>query len=78
VERLVDEAQILLMAGTFTTGSTLVAITFYLLKNPVVLKRLKAELNSALPDIEESIKLSQIETLPYLVRRKQLEDEVDN
>jgi cytochrome P450 len=78
MERLVDEAQILLMAGTFTTANTLVAITFYLLKSPDVLKKLKAELDSALPGTEESFTLPQIETLPYLVRRKQLENEVQN
>lgn len=78
MERLVDEAQILLMAGTFTTANTLVAITFYLLQNPDVMKKLKAELDSALPGTEESFTLSQIETLPYLVRWKQLQNEVEN
>lgn len=64
--RLVDEARILLAAGTDTTANTLAAITYHLLANPEILKRLKDELASAIPHPESTPELYQIEGLPYL------------
>jgi len=63
--RLVDEARILLAAGTDTTANTLAAITYHLLANPDFLSKLKEELAIAMPD-STMPKLSQIEGLPYL------------
>jgi cytochrome P450 len=64
--RLVHEARILLAAGTDTTASTLATITYHLLANPEILKRLKDELLIAIPEQEKMPEVSQIEGLPYL------------
>jgi len=64
--RLVDEARILLAAGTDTTANTLAAITYHLLANPDILSKLKRELAIAIPDTETIPELSQVEGLPYL------------
>jgi cytochrome P450 len=64
--RLVDEARIILAAGTDTTANTLAAITYHLLANPGILKRLKDELAIAIPNPNTMPESSQIEGLPYL------------
>jgi cytochrome P450 len=64
--RLVDEARIILAAGTDTTANTLAAITYHLLANPGILKRLKDELATAIPNPDAMPESSQIEGLPYL------------
>jgi cytochrome P450 len=64
--RLVDEARIILAAGTDTTANTLAAITYHLLANPGILKRLKDELVIAIPNHDAMPESSQIEGLPYL------------
>ncbi|KAI0019377.1 cytochrome P450 [Xylariomycetidae sp. FL0641] len=43
-KRLVDEAMVLVLAGSETTASTLAALTYHLLADPALLARLKAEL----------------------------------
>ncbi|KAH6706484.1 cytochrome P450 [Leptodontidium sp. MPI-SDFR-AT-0119] len=65
-ERLIDEARVLLGAGTDTTANTLAAITYHLLANPAILKKLRNELIAAIPDLNDTPPLAQIETLPYL------------
>jgi cytochrome P450 len=64
--RLVDEARILLAAGTDTTANTLAAITYHLLANPEILRKLKIELEGAIPDPDAMPESSKIESLPYL------------
>lgn len=65
-DRLLDEARVLIGAGTDTTANTLAALTYHILANPEVLKRLKAELAEAMPDAEAMPELARLETLPYL------------
>ena len=62
-----DEGFILVGAGGETTAQTLAVLSFHLLKNPEVLKRLRAELVEAMPDSSISISWQQLEQLPYLV-----------
>jgi cytochrome P450 len=64
--RLVDEARILLAAGTDTTANTLAAITYHLLANPEVLRKVKTELETVIPKSDNMPKSSEIESLPYL------------
>lgn len=64
--RLVNEARILLAAGTDTTANTLATITYHLLANPEILKKLKDELTTAIPDVELMPEISLVESLPYL------------
>ena len=41
-------------------------MTVHLLTNPKVVKKLRAELNSALPDVSAPLSINKIEQLPYL------------
>ena len=66
-ERMIDEARVLLAAGTDTTARALTVITYHLLADPERLKRLKTELEAALPDPNSQPSYAQVETLPYLV-----------
>jgi cytochrome P450 len=64
--RLLDEAIVLIGAGTDTTANTLAALTYHILANPDILKKLKAELAEAIPDVEALPESTRIEALPYL------------
>ncbi|KAA8566069.1 hypothetical protein MFRU_039g00150 [Monilinia fructicola] len=64
--RLLQEAQNISIAGTETTAWTLSALTFYLLSNPKVLIKLRAELKTVLPDSSVEPTLKDMEQLPYL------------
>lgn len=66
--RLADEAQLLLGAGIEITAWTLCQTLFYVLSNPNILKRLKAELREAVPDISaaDAFSFAKLEALPYL------------
>ncbi|OBT77934.1 hypothetical protein VF21_04356 [Pseudogymnoascus sp. 05NY08] len=66
VRRLSDEAEVLVLAGTLTTAWTLDLCTFYLLRTPSALRRLKAELRAAIPDRNVPTPLVTLEQLPYL------------
>lgn len=66
LERLWQEGQIVVGAGTETTAWTLSATLFYLLDNPSVLAKLREELENALPDATERASWSRLEQLPYL------------
>lgn len=65
--RLREEAYVLVVAGAETTAGTLAAITYQLLSKPAMLKKLKAELETAMPDPNERPVTSKLEGLPYLV-----------
>lgn len=67
LDRLQDEGQILLAAGSETTAKTLTVIAFHLLNNPVVLTRLQAELQTVLPTPSSTASWTELEQLPYLV-----------
>jgi cytochrome P450 len=66
VDRLHQEALTIVGAGTETTGGTLDTITYYVLSNPPILKRLKAELTGAFPTPTDSISYEAARRLPYL------------
>jgi cytochrome P450 len=66
VERLWQEAQIFTFAGTETVAWTLSVMIFYLLSIPAVLKKLKLELNKAIPDPDKVPEWKELEQLPYL------------
>ena len=67
-ERLWEEAQVACIAGTETTAWTLSVLTFYLLSNNDVMRKLRKELEDADPDISSSVEIKDLEKLPYLVR----------
>ncbi|MCJ1247251.1 hypothetical protein MMC30_004465 [Trapelia coarctata] len=63
---LVDEAVTVVAAGTVTTAHTLSVITFHLLNNPEMLRKLQSELHTVMPDGQGQAKWQQLEQLPYL------------
>ena len=65
-QRLTDEAQIVVGAGTATTSWALSVATYHLLSSPKILEKLKLELIDAIPDPNVSVPLSVLEQLPYL------------
>ncbi|KAH8594893.1 cytochrome P450 [Bisporella sp. PMI_857] len=66
VERLNDEATLLIVAGSETTAWTLTVALYHLLANPVVLRRLKNELFEMIPDPTTRTPLPVLENLSYL------------
>jgi cytochrome P450 len=66
--RLAEEANVLLSAGTDSSANTLSAITFHLLSNPPILRKLREELEKAIPDKDDRQfpSFNQVEQLPYL------------
>lgn len=67
IPRLREEAFQLVGAGIITTAWTLSVATFHLLANPRILRKLKEDLTSAIPDPSVSVPLEVLEGLPYLV-----------
>ena len=67
-QSLLDEAGILLGAGSDTTGITLMVATHFVLQNPQIRQRLETELREAWPVLEEIPRYEVLEKLPYLVR----------
>ncbi|EXJ83291.1 hypothetical protein A1O1_06910 [Capronia coronata CBS 617.96] len=65
-DRLQDEAQTLVGAGSETTAKSLSVITFYLLDDRKKLDKLRAELKSVMPTPDSPVSLTVLEQLPYL------------
>lgn len=68
-ERIWEEAQVICIAGTETTAWALSVLTFYLLSNPDVLRKLRTELEHAIPDPSADVEIKELEKLQYLVRQ---------
>ncbi|KAH8704309.1 cytochrome P450 [Phaeosphaeriaceae sp. PMI808] len=68
IERLADDAQMVVMAGTLTTAATLEIIFFWLLSQPETLQKLKDELSMAIPNLNDASNVPPptLEALPYL------------
>ncbi|TVY90608.1 Cyrochrome P450 monooxygenase, partial [Lachnellula willkommii] len=66
VERLRQEGQLLLGAGSDTVANTLSITTFHLVDNPEKMLKLARELEKAMPDPNEPAELTLVEQLPYL------------
>lgn len=65
--RLREEAFQLVGAGIITTAWTLSVATYHLLDNPRILRKLKEDLVSVMPDPYISVPLEVLEGLPYFV-----------
>lgn len=63
---LIDEAALLIIAGSDTSAYTLTCATYYLLSTPLALTALREELDSAKTAIQEC-NWEKIRKLPYLV-----------
>jgi cytochrome P450 len=66
-DRLWQESLLVVGAGADTTANVCAQLTFHLLSNPDKLAILRKELEEALPDAYEPVKLIVVEHLPYLV-----------
>ena len=69
VDRLWQEAQLLLAAGTVTTATSISSALVYLLLDQDKLIVLLQELEAAMPDITNPKRQAELERLPYLVSR---------
>ena len=65
-ERLAQESVLLSGAGTHTTAWAMTVATFYLLSQANTLRKLKDELETAMPDPLAPVALGTLERLPYL------------
>lgn len=66
VSRLMEEGSVVVGAGTETTAWCLSVITYHLLSQPPIIKRLRDELLAAMPNPKGSTRLETLEGLPYL------------
>jgi len=67
VERMTDEAFILIAAGTETTAKTLTETMFHILNTPGVLQKLTEELDAEITSRDDVPTWTRLEKLPYLV-----------
>lgn len=66
-DRLRAESMIMLLAGTLAAAHTLTFVVFYVLQNPKIEKRLRAELQPAFKDYPNKMpRWADLEKLPYL------------
>lgn len=66
VDRLADEAQLMIGAGLETTAWALTTLSYHLISNPPILQKLRAELEKAIPDPATTVDSLYLEKLPYL------------
>lgn len=67
LRRMSAESQLLISAGMETTGNALSFVTYHLLKNPDILRKLREELDTVGQDLTEILEYKQLRELPYLV-----------
>lgn len=67
LSRMLDEAGVLVGAGTVTTARTLAVVSFYLATRQPVRKRLMEELKAVMPTVDAPVSSIELERLPYLV-----------
>lgn len=66
LHRLVMEAQTMIGAAILTTGWSLTVASFHIINTPEILRNLRAELVSNIPDPNAELDWLQLERLPYL------------
>lgn len=67
-QRVVDESVLLISAGLLTTAWALSVGSFHIINDESVYKRLREELDAAVPDptVSDAFKWAELEKLPYL------------
>ena len=65
-DRLWQEGEVVVAAGTITTAWALGVSTYFVLATPAILSQLKAELEAAIPDPLQPHSLVVLERLPFL------------
>lgn len=66
-ERLLQEAEQFIVAGSETTGHTLAVTTFYILQDKDVQEKLRQELINADIVFDGNLEITKLQALPYLV-----------
>ena len=66
-DRMVQEAEQFIVAGSETTGHTLSVTMFHITQSPDVQTRLRQELADAKISFDTSPDITQLQNLPYLV-----------
>jgi len=64
--QLFDDAHVLFSAGSHTTGTTLIAGVYHLLRNPDIKQRLIDEVRAVWPVLDQPPSYEQLEKLPFL------------
>ena len=67
VDRMAEEALVIIAAGGETTSRVLTMAIYYLLVNPAALKRLNGEIFRVMPNVNVMPSVKSLETLPWLV-----------
>ena len=67
LDRLAQEAAVVIVAGGETTARSLELGVFYILNNPSVLARLQEVAAKAMPDVSKTPSAKSLEEIPYLV-----------
>jgi cytochrome P450 len=67
VDRITEEAYVILIAGTETTAGTMAVICYLLLTNPDILNKVRAELATVMPDAAKLPTCADLSSLPYMV-----------
>ena len=65
-DRLWQEGEVVVAAGTITTAWALGVSTYFVLATPEILRKLKSELEAAIPDPSQPLNLITLESLPFL------------
>ncbi|KXT07151.1 hypothetical protein AC578_2496 [Pseudocercospora eumusae] len=65
-DRLYHDARDLITAGTLTASATLTEITFHLLNNPKVLRKLKEEIMLVMPNVDVLPSFHEVQRLPFM------------
>ena len=66
VNRMVQEAQVIIGAAILTTSWAGAIASFHIIDNPEIFKKLRAELEEAIPDPSTQLDWQTLEPLPYL------------
>lgn len=66
-DRLLQEAEQFIVAGSETTGHTLAVTTFYILQDMNVQEKLRQELINANIVFDGNLEIAKLQALPYLV-----------
>lgn len=66
-QELWGEANVLMIAGSDTTSTTLCSVIFYLVRNPRAMEALKKEVRESFDDVEQIVSGPQLTDLAYLI-----------
>ncbi|PKY00826.1 cytochrome P450 [Aspergillus campestris IBT 28561] len=66
LDRIRDEALVILAAGTETTARVLTIGFFHIYRDPSILQKLRDEIKQVMPQPTDRVSLAQLEKLPYL------------